>query len=164
MEEVLALRINWTNPRHEVGALYRQIVVGIDGSQTAAQALAQAVELAAGYGARLDIVSAYGSRPSRRPQEGQVPVDVSHEVGEREDVNMVLSVAASLARESGVEATTEAIKGEAVEAILDAAGRTGADLIVVGNRGMSGARRILGSVPNAISHHAPCSVMIVATS
>jgi nucleotide-binding universal stress UspA family protein len=144
--------------------LYRQIVVGTDGSDTAAEALRQAIDLAAALGARLDIVSAFGRPSTRTDHEGQVPTDVSHEVGEREDANMILSVAASLARESGVETTTEAISADAREAILDAAARTGADLIVVGNRGMSGARRILGSVPNAISHHAPCSVMIVATT
>jgi nucleotide-binding universal stress UspA family protein len=144
--------------------LYRQIVVGTDGSDTAAEALRQAIDLAAALGARLDIVSAFGRPSSRADREGQVPSDVSHEVGEREDAAMVLSVAASAAREAGVEVTTEAIRGDAREAILDAAVRTGADLIVVGNRGMSGARRILGSVPNAISHHAPCSVLIVATT
>ena len=40
----------------------------------------------------------------------------------------------------------------------------GADLIVVGSKGMQGARRVLGSVPNKISHHAPCDVLIVNTT
>ena len=60
---------------------------------------------------------------------------------------------------------THAIEGEPAEAILDAAEKTEADLIVVGNKGMTGARRfLLGSVPNNVSHHAPCSVLIVRTT
>jgi nucleotide-binding universal stress UspA family protein len=40
----------------------------------------------------------------------------------------------------------------------------GADLVVVGNRGMKGARRVLGSVPNTIAHGATCSVLIADTT
>jgi nucleotide-binding universal stress UspA family protein len=39
-----------------------------------------------------------------------------------------------------------------------------AQMIVLGNRGMTGARRVLGSVPNRVSHHAPCDVLIVTTN
>ena len=52
--------------------------------------------------------------------------------------------------------------GDAADAILDVAEEQGSDLIVVGNKGMTGATRfLLGSVPNKVSHHAPCSVLIV---
>ena len=55
-------------------------------------------------------------------------------------------------------------KGNPAEAILDVAEEQGADLIVVGSKGMQGSRRfLLGSVPDKISHHAPCSVLIVRT-
>ena len=48
---------------------------------------------------------------------------------------------------------------------LDVAEEQGAELIVVGNKGMTGAKRfLLGSVPNKVSHHAPCSVLIVRTT
>lgn len=54
--------------------------------------------------------------------------------------------------------------GDAADAILDVAEEQGSDLIVVGNKGMTGATRFLvGSVPNKVSHHAPCSVLIVRT-
>jgi len=60
---------------------------------------------------------------------------------------------------------THPVEGDPAEAILNIAEGTDADLIVVGNKGMTGARRfLLGSVPNNISHHAPCSVIIVRTT
>ena len=48
-------------------------------------------------------------------------------------------------------------------ALCDVAAEVGADLIVVGNRGMAGAKRFLGSVPNSVAHQATCSVLIVST-
>ena len=66
---------------------------------------------------------------------------------------------------AGVRVSTFAREGDAADAILDVAEERGADLIVVGNKGMTGAKRfVLGSVPNKISHHAPCSVLIVRTT
>ena len=65
----------------------------------------------------------------------------------------------------GVEVETFAREGDPADAILDVAEERDADLIVVGNKGMTGARRfLLGSVPNKVSHHAPCSVLIVRTT
>ena len=64
-----------------------------------------------------------------------------------------------------MEVTTHAREGDPADAILDVAEEAKADVIVVGNKGMTGARRfLLGSVPNKISHHAPCSVYIVRTT
>jgi nucleotide-binding universal stress UspA family protein len=54
--------------------------------------------------------------------------------------------------------------GAPADVIVTIATREHADLIVVGNKGMKGSRRVLGSVPNSIAHHAPCSVLIVDTS
>ena len=78
----------------------------------------------------------------------------------------MLESAARNAREAGVEQVgTVARVGDAADAILDVAEEQGSDLIVVGNKGMTGATRfLLGSVPNKVSHHAPCSVLIVRTS
>ena len=60
---------------------------------------------------------------------------------------------------------TIARQGEPADAILDVAEEENADLIVVGNKGMTGAKRfLLGSVPNKVSHHAPSSVLIVRTT
>ena len=75
---------------------------------------------------------------------------------------MILEGAAGAAQEAGVEVQTHAREGDPADAILDVAEETKADLVVVGNKGMTGARRfLLGSVPNKISHHAPCGVFIV---
>jgi nucleotide-binding universal stress UspA family protein len=143
--------------------MFNQIVAGTDGSVTAAEAVHRAIALAAANGAALTVVSAYA--PVGRVARGDdVPRDVAHGVGVREDVNMILATAASEARQAGIEVKTEAVRGGAADAILDLAERVGADLIVVGNKGMSGAKRYIpGSVPNNVSHHAHCSVLIVDT-
>ena len=87
-------------------------------------------------------------------------------VSPREDVLAVLERSGKLAREGGVaEVETFARQGDAADAIIDVAEEQGCDLIVVGNKGMTGAKRfLLGSVPNKVSHHAPCSVLIIRTT
>jgi nucleotide-binding universal stress UspA family protein len=147
--------------------VFTRIVVGTDGSETAGEAVQQAIDLAKMSGATLSIVSAY-EPVSKRRVEGEkleAPADVAYEFGPREDVNVVLDAAAAAARKEGVESQTHPIEGEPAEAILNVAEESKADLIVVGNKGMTGARRfLLGSVPNNVSHHAPCSVIIVRTT
>ena len=148
-------------------ALFNRIVVGTDGSETAAAAVGQAIELAKLAGAELSIVSAYAPvHKSRLKDEASgAPADVQHEIGPREDVNLVLEAAAAQARKEGVEVQIHPVEADPADAILNVAEKIGADLIVVGNKGMTGARRyFLGSVPNNVSHHAPCSVIIVRTT
>ncbi len=147
--------------------MFSRIVVGTDGSETAAEAVRQAVDLARLSSATLSIVSAYEPVSERRVagEKQDVPADVQHEIGPREDVNRVLDAAAAEAKKAGIEVQTHAVEADPAEAILNVAEETGADLIVVGNKGMTGARRfLLGSVPNNVSHHAPCSVIIVRTT
>jgi nucleotide-binding universal stress UspA family protein len=147
--------------------LFTRIVVGTDGSDTAAGAVRQAIELAKLSGASVSIVSAYQPVSGRRVRDEQAgaPADVQYEIGPREDVNIVLEAAAAEARRAGVEVTTHPVEADPADAILNTAESAKADLIVVGNKGMTGARRyLLGSVPNNVSHHAPCSVMIVQTT
>ncbi|HYP56562.1 MAG TPA: universal stress protein [Solirubrobacterales bacterium] len=147
--------------------MFTRIVVGTDGSETAAEAVRQATDLAKLSGAELSIVSAFEPVSGRRLQDEQqgVPADVQHVVGPREDVNLTLDAAAAEARKEGVQVQTHPVEGNPGEAILGVAEETKADLIVVGNKGMTGTRRfLLGSVPNNVSHHAPCSVMIVRTT
>jgi len=147
--------------------VFTRIVVGTDGSDTAAEAVRQAVELAKLSGAQLNIVSAYEPVSKRRVEKEALdaPADVQHEIGPREDVNLVLDGAAAAARNEGIEVQTHPVEGEPAEALLDVAEKAEADLIVVGNKGMTGARRfLLGSVPNNVSHHAPCSVLIIRTT
>ena len=118
-------------------------------------------------GASLDVVSAYEPVPKRRvdsEREG-APADIQHEFGPREDVNFALDRAAAIAHDMDVEVKPHALDGDPADAILSVADEVEADLIVVGNKGMTGARRfLLGSVPNKVSHHAACSVIIVRTT
>jgi nucleotide-binding universal stress UspA family protein len=148
--------------------MFGRIVVGTDGSETASEAVRQAVELAKLSGAKLDIVSAYEPIPQQRLREeaSEIPGDIAHGVGPREDVNLALESASGTAKQEGLDdVQTHPREGDPADAILDVAEETGADLIIVGNKGMTGAKRfLLGSVPNKVSHHAPCGVMIVRTT
>ena len=86
-------------------------------------------------------------------------------INPREDVSSTLEGAAQAIRDQGIRVEVHAREGDPADAILDVAEEQGADLIVVGNKGMTGAKRfLLGSVPNKVSHHAPCSVMIIRTT
>ena len=147
--------------------MFAAMVVGTDGSETAGEAVRQASELARQLGAKIHLVSAYEpvSEGRLREERTQVPGDLQWMVNPREDVTSTLDVAAKVLEESGIDVETHAREGDPADAILDVAEEQGADLIVVGNKGMTGAKRfLLGSVPNKISHHAPCSVMIIRTT
>ena len=147
--------------------MFKSIVVGTDGSDTAKEAVRQAAELAKDVGASVDLVSAYEpvSNTRLREEAREAPDDVQWAVNPREDVDATLEAAAELVREAGVEVRTLAREGDPADAILDVAEEQGSDLIVVGNKGMTGAKRfLLGSVPNKVSHHAPCSVLIIRTT
>jgi nucleotide-binding universal stress UspA family protein len=147
--------------------MFKSIVVGTDGSDTATQAVHQAVDLARSVGAKLELVSAYEPVPAQRLREEQrdAPEDLQWAINPREDVDATLEAAAELARQAGVLVNVYPRQGDPADAILDIAEEQGADLVVVGNKGMTGAKRfLLGSVPNKVSHHAPCSVLIIRTT
>ena len=147
--------------------MFGSIVVGTDGSDTAKEAVRQATELAKSTGSNIDLVSAYEPVSSARLREEaqQVPKDLEWMVNPREDVDATLERAAEQIKEAGVDVQTFAREGDPADAILDVAEERNAGLIVVGNKGMTGAKRfLLGSVPNKVSHHAPCSVMIIRTT
>jgi nucleotide-binding universal stress UspA family protein len=143
--------------------VFASIVVGTDGSETAREALRQAGTLAKTMGAGVHIVSAY--EPATGVQiGGRGATGPDWPVNPDVEVTAVLEEAVGLLNTMGVEAATYARKGNAADALLDVADEKSADLIVVGSRGMKGARRfLLGSVPDKVSHHAPCSVLIVRT-
>lgn len=147
--------------------MFSSIVVGTDGSETAREAVSQAVELAKRLDASLHVVSAY------QPGSGQGIADqtTSPAIPDRqwasklrEEVDATLDEAAAIAAEAGVRVAVYARQGDAADAILDVAEERGADLVIIGNKGMTGAKRfLLGSVPNKVSHYAPCAVMIIRT-
>jgi nucleotide-binding universal stress UspA family protein len=148
--------------------VFASVLVGTDGSDTATTAVRYAIDLARELGARLQIVSAYEPvSPHRLRREGvDAPANPGWTVNAREDVLALLEQASSDAHAVGIsEVQTFARQGDAADAILDVAEEQRTDLIVVGNKGMTGAKRfLLGSVPNKVSHHAPCSVLIVRTT
>jgi nucleotide-binding universal stress UspA family protein len=142
----------------------RAIVVGTDGSETAAQALREAGDLAKSTGAKLHIVSAYEPATGARVSGGESARE-NWMVGPDVHVDSVLDQAQGAMHAQGIESESHARKGDPADALLNVADEQNADLIVVGNKGMTGAKRfLLGSVPDKISHHAPCSVLIVRTS
>jgi nucleotide-binding universal stress UspA family protein len=125
--------------------VYGSIVVGTDGSPAARAAVRAGLELLRPGGEGLAVVCAYA--PAARAE-----------------AEATLEAAASVAHARGVPVRTYAREGDPADAILDVAEERGADLVVVGHRGLTGARRfLLGSVPHRVSHHAPCSVLIVRT-
>jgi nucleotide-binding universal stress UspA family protein len=140
------------------------IVVGTDGSETAQQAVAEAVRLALALRAALHIVSAF--EPTRGAHVTGAPEGAAKVWAPRPDdrVEAILSEAAAGVRMAGVEVTTHAVREEPADALLNVAHQQDAGMIVVGSQGMHGARRLaLGNVPNKVSHHARCNVLIVAT-
>ena len=147
--------------------MFGSIVVGTDGSTTAQEAVRQAIELAKTVNATIHLVSAYEPVSEGRlsHERQQVPEDAQWMVNAREDVDAALKESAEGLEDEGLNVQRYAREGDPADAILDVAEETNADLIVVGNKGMTGAKRfLLGSVPNKISHHAPCSVLIVRTT
>jgi nucleotide-binding universal stress UspA family protein len=140
--------------------MYSSIVVGTDGSPTAEIALGKAVDLARLTGATLHVVSAYEPAPAR-VTGGAPPGEFS--AGSDFKADAILQKALSRARGADIEVQEHAPKGSAADALLAVAKEHGADVIVIGSVGMQGARRVLGSVPNKISHQASCDVLIVQT-
>jgi nucleotide-binding universal stress UspA family protein len=144
--------------------MFKSIVVGTDGSETADIALRRAIEIAGLTGGKLHVVSAYEPAPAH--VGGNKPVAEAGEwsVGSDFKVDAVLQRAQDEARGGSVEVEVHAPKGDAADSLIETAKEQDADLIVLGSKGMHGARRVLGSVPNKVSHRATCDVLIVHTS
>jgi nucleotide-binding universal stress UspA family protein len=140
-----------------------KIIVGTDGSGSAEGAVDEAIRIALALGAELHVVSANWSRDAPAGHALGGPVVVYGPVHDSRSV-AVTDVAVARARARGLIAEGHVVEREPVHALLQIALELDATLIVVGNRGMSGGRRLLGSVPNTISHGAHCNVLIVATT
>jgi nucleotide-binding universal stress UspA family protein len=139
--------------------MFHTIVVGADDSQTARQAVVAAADIAQMSGASLVIVTAYDPKSVRiehLPPELRLSTTVH-------PADHLLKALATIGQERGLLVALEAVTGSPADAVVKVAEQTHADLIVVGNKGMRGTRRVLGSVPNSIAHAAPCSVLIVDT-
>jgi nucleotide-binding universal stress UspA family protein len=143
--------------------MYARVVVGTDGSATADKAVEAAANLARQLGASLHIVTAY--RPSGGGMAGASGAAMAEGGGGGLQSEAAKQIAEKATRTwgEGLSAEAHAVPGHAADAIVETAQTLGADLIVVGSKGMTGARRVLGSVPNSVAHGAGCSVMIVKT-
>jgi nucleotide-binding universal stress UspA family protein len=145
--------------------MYKTIVVGTDGSATASQAVEAAAQLAREGGAKLHVVTAYSdSVPGMASASG---FDMADSGMGRQVHHEAATNVAQEAREqhcAGVETEVHSVNRGAADAIIDVAESVDADLIVVGSKGMTGARRVLGSVPNSVAHSAPCAVLVVKTA
>ncbi len=146
--------------------MYNVIVVGTDGSETAGVAVHNATVLAKLTDATLHVVHAHQPLSMSHAATAGVTVDVvSINEGIADSSAEVCDHAAEEARRTGVRVETHARPGDAADALIHVAEEVGADLLVIGNRRMTGVSRfVLGSVPNKVSHHAPCSLLIVDTS
>jgi nucleotide-binding universal stress UspA family protein len=123
--------------------VYTNILVGTDGSKTASIAVDRAVDVAKTTGGRVTVFS----------------------IGRAERAGKVVEAEASRLASSGVDIRTKTAEGDAATGLVDEAEQGGYDLLVVGNKGMTGATRFfLGSVPNKVSHHVPCALLIVRTT
>jgi nucleotide-binding universal stress UspA family protein len=140
--------------------MYTAIVVGTDGSETADKAVAHAAELAHANNATLHIVSSMAQRAiSAEAVSGVMIIDPGSEVAS------ILAQAVQAVQRDGLTVRTHAMHLDPALAIIDVAKRVEADLVVVGNKGMKGAKRfVLGSVPNSVAHNAPCAVLVVKTT
>lgn len=140
--------------------MYKSLLVATDGSDTAATAVRVATELAKRFGATLHIARVY------RPEiDGALLMaGATDAFGARGFAEAQTESIAALARAEGVLAYPHVVPGNVAEWIVAIAEEQNVELIVVGNRGMRGLRRVLGSVPNAVAHSAPCAVLIVDTT
>ena len=146
---------------------YRNVVVGTDGSETAERAVREAARVAASFDARLTIVTAYQHNPEAEARaQADVPEDLQWVVTDVHAADEKAQRGREIAKQEGVrQVTIKSEAGDPAAAIIEAAESTGGDLIVVGSKGMSSpARFVLGNIPNKVSHHAPCDLLIVHTA
>jgi nucleotide-binding universal stress UspA family protein len=140
------------------------VAVGTDGSGTATKAVESALDLAERYGARIVFISAYQPVDEHRlrREKREAPQDIQWAINPEEDVDATLRAAEELAEERGLKWMSEAAMGDPADVLLRLAEKHGADVLVIGNKGMH--RRVLGSVPNSVTHGATCSVVLVKTA
>ena len=140
------------------------VAVGTDGSGTAAKAVLAALELAERFGARIVFISAYSpvDEDRLRHEKRDAPLEIQWTINPEEDVDATLRECEELAEERGLTWASEAAQGDPADVLVKLADRHEADVLVIGNRGMQ--RRVLGSVPNTVTHKANCTVFLVKTT
>ena len=130
-----------------------------DGSATAGKAVEAAGDLARRFDAKLVLLSAF--KELGRGGGGD-SLEVQWATSNSARVREILSRAEDQMRREGIDCTTRVEEGDAADVLVQLASECGADLLVIGNKGMR--RRVLGSVPNTVAHKAPCAVLVVKTT
>jgi nucleotide-binding universal stress UspA family protein len=134
------------------------IAVGVDESATAAQAVEMAVEVARRFDAELVLLTAY--KHGSGATGGEAELDWATNPSARQ--SEVVARTESRLRAQGVRCRTLSDAGSPADVLIRLAGECGADILVVGNKGMH--RKVLSSIPNAVTHKADCSVLVVKTT
>jgi nucleotide-binding universal stress UspA family protein len=146
----------------------QSIVAGTDGSPSAERAIDHAGKLALALGATVHVVNCYrdaGAGGAWAAAAGGFAVSELYDDGDlKKQAEEIVARSRARLEALGVQAEGHVCSGDPAQALITIAADQGAEMIVVGNRGMSGARRMLGSVPNKVSHHATCGVLIVPTT
>jgi nucleotide-binding universal stress UspA family protein len=136
------------------------VAVGTDGSATAAEAIREAAEIARRFGAKLVLLSAF--RDSRGSPGAAEDIELQWASNSSARVRSILERIEADLGQSGIECDTLADDGDPAEVLVRLAEECGADLLVIGNKGMK--RRVLASVPNTVTHKANCSVLVIKTT
>ena len=147
--------------------MYSSVIAGTDGSPTARHAVLHAAAICRATEAPLHLVAVHRPPTAAGAASPEAAMWIGAAIeGSRDAVEATktaLEEEAEKLRADGVTVTTHVCEGEPADVLIDVADVTRSDLIVVGSKGMHGARRFIGSVPNRISHRAPVSVLIVRT-
>ena len=138
------------------------VAVGTDGSATAEEAVREAVEIARRFGAKLVLLSAFNPSGGSAAAGGGQEIELQWASNPSARVRSILERSETSLRRAGIECETAVDEGDPGEVLVRLAAECGADLLVIGNRGMK--RRVLGSVPNTVTHKANCSVLVVKTT
>lgn len=143
--------------------MYSTIVVGTDGSATAARAVHHAMHLAVAVRARLHLVTAFTRIPAMAMSVAAVSPGALAAVDDGHWIEPLHDRFSEAADRVGVDLERHVIEGPPATVLIEVARTVGADLIVTGNHGLNGVRGLLGSVPKSLAHHAPCAVLVVPT-
>ncbi len=138
--------------------MFSTVAVGTDGSATAGEAVKEATEIARRYDAKLVLLSAIEDSAAAADED----IELQWATNSSARVKSILERLERELSDEGIECETRADAGDPAEVLVRLAAEAGADLLVIGNKGMQ--RRVLGSVPNTVTHKAACSVLVVKTT
>ena len=144
--------------------MYRCVVVGTDGSATAAAAVHHALRLAASHGSALHLVTAHTQVPAVALAHAALLPGCAPLSDDGTWIGPLHDRFCAEGERLGLDVARHVVEGQPATVLIEVARRVRADVLVTGNRGVSGVRGLLGSVPKALVQHAPCPVLVVPTT